>query len=263
MADTFYTQTDDDIFDSSALTAGPWDPQVQHAGPPSALLTRQIDRYQARPGQRLARVAADILAPIPVAPLHIDVKPIRQGKRVELLQASAQVDRRTVLVVRAWRLAATPADFPAKRTPDESKDDDVRLAAQSVTLPGAYMDGYMSAIDWCFERGSFDELGPAKAWARPTAALIDGESMTCWERTLVVADSGSGISLCLPPAEYPAINCDLTLVLDRDPEGDWIGLDARTTTAPEGGAMTQTAICDHTGTAGMATQTLLASRSGS
>jgi hypothetical protein len=74
---------------------------------------------------------------------------------------------------------------------------------------------------------------------------------------LTVADSGSGISVCASPGDYPAINCDLVAVLDRDPVGEWVGLDSRTIVTPGAGAMTQTTVFDRAGAAGVATQTLV------
>jgi hypothetical protein len=257
----FYTQTGTEAFDSSASTAGPWSSLTQHAGPPSALLARQIEGYQPRPGHRLARVSVDILAPVPVAPLQITVEPIRTGKRVELLQATAQAEGRTVLIARAWRLVAASSDFPpcpAPGSPGDMPETGGELSAEDTAFPDSWhQDGYLSAIDWCLEHGSFATSGPAKAWARPNVALVDGEAMTPWQRVLTVADSGSGISVCAPPAEHPAINCDISVVLHRDPAGDWIGLDSRTTAVPGEGAMTQTTVFDPTGVTGSATQTLV------
>lgn len=254
-AEAFYTQVETDVFDSSPLTAGPWSPQAQHAGPPSALLARQIELHHPRDGHRLARVAVDILTPVPVAPLQITVESIRQGRRVELLQATAQSGGRTVLIARAWRLVTASADFPERRPPGEDGAD---ITADNTAFPdGFYRDGYLSATEWRFESGGFAEFGPARAWARPKVALVDSEAMTPWQRVLVMADSGSGISVCAPPAEHPAINCDLSVVLNRDPVGDWIGMDSETTAVFGGGAMTQTTLFDRTGTAGLATQTLV------
>ena len=82
--------------------------------------------------------------------------------------------------------------------------------------------------------------------------------MTGWQRVLVLADSGSGISLALDPTKHPAINCDLSVTLHRDPETEWIGLDAATTITARAGAMTSTTLLDRTGPIGTATQTLLA-----
>jgi hypothetical protein len=252
----FYTQTGPGQFDSSRLTAGPWSAASQHGGPPSALLAREMERYEPRDGHRLARVSIDILTPVPVAPLSIAVEEIRTGKRVQLLQATAQAGGRTVLIGRAWRIAAASADFPTdvpEPTPDGSEP-----AAQAFTFPdGWHAGGYLSAIDWCFEGGGFAADGPARAWARPNVALVGGEVMTPWQRVLTVGDSGSGISACAPPAQHPAINCDFAVVLHRDPVGQWIGMDSRTLVTPGAGAMTQTTVFDAAGAAGLATQTLV------
>jgi len=252
----FYTQISDGVFDSSPLTAGPWSAQSQHAGPPSALLARQIERCEPRDGHRLARVSVDILSPVPVAPLQIGVESIRRGRRVELLQATAHAAGRAVLIARAWRVAPASTDFPV------DAPEPAPTGAEPTAQGGAYPDGwhsagYLSVIDWYFEQGSYAELGPARSWARPTVPLVAGEAMTAWQRVLTVADSGSGISACAPPTEYPAINCDFAVVLHRDPAGEWIGLDSRTVVTPGAGAMTQTRVFDRVGAAGLATQTLV------
>lgn len=252
----FYTQTGPGQFDSSPLTAGPWSAASQHGGPPSALLGREMERYEPRDGHRLARVSIDILTPVPVAPLSIAVEEIRTGKRVQLLQATAQAGGRTVMIGRAWRIAAASADFPAD-VPEPTPDGGAP-AAQAFTFPdGWHAGGYLSAIDWCFLEGGFAADGPARAWARPNVALVDGDSMTPWQRVLTVGDSGSGISACAPPAQHPAINCDFAVVLHRDPVGQWIGMDSRTLVTPGAGAMTQTTVFDAAGAAGLATQTLV------
>lgn len=252
----FYTQTGPGEFDSSPLTAGPWSAASQHGGPPSALLAREIERYQPRDGHRLARISVDILTPVPVAPLTISVAEIRTGRRVQLLEATAQAGGRTVLIGRAWRIAAASADFPAG-TP-EPVAAGAEPTAQHGTFPaGWHAGGYLSAIDWCFETGGFAAYGPARAWARPRVALVEGEPMTPWQRVLTVGDSGSGISACAPPEQHPAINCDFSVVLHRDPVGEWIGMDSRTVVTPGAGALAQTTVFDAAGTAGLATQTLV------
>lgn len=252
--DAFYTQLDDGVFTSSPLTAGPWTPTAQHGGPPSALLARELEHHEPRDGHRLARVSIDILRPVPVAPLHISVEAVRTGKRVQLLQARAQSGGHTVLLARAWRVVAATADFPAEAPGPQGAEP----TAQALGYPaGFHSDGYLSAIDWSFESGNFAAFGPARAWARPRVDLVAGEQMTPWQRVLTVADSGSGISICAPPSEYPAINCDVVVALHRDPAGPWIGLDSRTTVTPGEGALAHTTVFDRSGPAGDATQTLV------
>jgi acyl-Coa thioesterase superfamily protein/acyl-CoA thioesterase superfamily protein len=253
----FYEQLDETTFASSPWTAGPWGPDKQHAGPPSALLARAIERFEPRDGHRLGRLSVDVLGAVPVAPLHIAVTLLRPGRRLELIEARAEADGRAVLVARAWRLACTPDDFPS--VPERSPWDPSELPdAVPIRLPGIHQDGYLSAVDFRFERGSFDEPGPAMAWGLPRVPLLAGETPTGWQRVLLLADSGSGISLALDPNRYPAINCDLSVTLHRDPVTEWVGLDAATTITAGSGALTTTTLLDREGAIGIATQTLLA-----
>ncbi len=54
MTGAFY-ERDGERFVPSELTRGPWDPGAQHAGPPSALIARALERCEPRDGMRLAR----------------------------------------------------------------------------------------------------------------------------------------------------------------------------------------------------------------
>ena len=255
--DPFYEQLDDMTFASSPWTAGPWGPDKQHAGPPSALLARAIERFEPREGHRLGRVSIDVLGAVPVAPLRIEVERLRPGRRLELFEARAIADGRPVLVARAWRLACAPDEFPSG--PERAALDPPELPdAVPIRLREMHIDGYLAAVDFRFERGSFDDAGPAMAWVRPRVPLLEGEDLTGWQRALLLADSGSGISLALDPIRYPAINCDLTVILHRDPATEWVGLDSATTITAGSGAMTATTLLDREGPIGLATQTLLA-----
>jgi len=255
--DPFYEQLDETTFASSPWTAGPWGPDKQHAGPPSALMARAIERFEPRDGHRLGRVSIDVLGAVPVAPLRIEVERLRPGRRLELFEARAEAEGRTVLVARAWRLACAPDDFPSvpKRAPLDPPElpDEV-----PIELAGVHRDGYLSAVEFRFERGSFDEPGPAMGWGRAKVPLLEGETPTGWQRVLTLADSGSGISLALDPTRHRAINCDLSVILHRDPATEWIGLDAATIITAGFGAMTTTTLLDREGSIGIATQTLLA-----
>lgn len=253
MADSFYTQVDENRFESNPSTAGPWSPDSQHAGPPSALLARAIERFQPREGGRLGRVGVDILSPVPVGPLDIEVTPLRMGRSVELLQAVLRSEGRDVLIARAWRLTTTPSDMPAV---GQKAPLGPLPAPQRNIMPGAHMDGYLSAIDWRFVTSSFEEPGPAKVWMRSKPLLVDDEPLTGWQRALLVADSASGVSMALDVRRYPAINCDFSIALHRDPVGEWIGLDAATAISPGAGAICTADIHDEAGVVGVSSQTL-------
>ena len=63
------TSPTDDGYVATALTIGPWDPGLQHAGPPAALLLREAERASGIDGGQTVRMAYDIFAPVPVGPV--------------------------------------------------------------------------------------------------------------------------------------------------------------------------------------------------
>lgn len=76
-------------------------------------------------------------------------------------------------------------------------------------------------------------------------------------RTLLIGDSGSGVGAALDASHYLFINVDLTVVLHRDPLGEWILLDALTTMGGTGTGLAETLLWDTTGACGTGMQTLL------
>lgn len=261
MPGAFYQQEDEGRFAASPLTAGPWSPDAQHAGPPSALLVRAMERFERRPEVRLARVSVDVLGPVPVAALEIDVRVIRPGRSVELLEATASSGGRPALVARGWRMLTTPEDFPVHgghagpAVPAAPRE-------RGPMMSFAHGDGYLSVVDFSFDAGSGDELGSAAAWGRSRIDLVEGESMTGWQHTVLVADSASGISLATDPRTYPAVNCDLVVSLHREPDPGWVHLDSETVGGPGGGVLTDTLLSDDRGRIGRSVQNLFGRRAG-
>jgi hypothetical protein len=79
-------------------------------------------------------------------------------------------------------------------------------------------------------------------------------------RALLVADSGSGVSMAVDPTKYTFLNVDLTLILHRDPVGEFVFLDARTTMSGTGTGLAETQLADTSGVVGSGLQTLLVTR---
>ena len=257
MPSAFFEQTADGAFVATPAAAGPWSPDAQHGGPPSALAARALKRHQPDDGQRLARVAVDILRPLPVTKLTIRTRTIRPGRRVALLEAVMEADGQEVLHARGWRIARPGSDTPA--IPGDAPPPPVPGPSGQVppNLPSAHTTGYMAAIEWRFVDGGSAETAPARAWTRPVIPLLTGEDASPMCRALLVADSGSGVGAVLDPAHFLFINVDLTVVLPRDPVGEWLLLEAMTTTNTQGTGLAETALSDRLGRCGTAIQTLL------
>ncbi len=258
--EAFYRRLDEALFESTPATAGPWSPHAQHAGPPAALLARAMERHDSRPEMRLADVRLDILGPIPVAPLTIEVEVLRGGRSMELLQATALADGRPVAVARAWRIVRAPEDFPALTGRRAASIDPVPEAKGDgrLRMPGAHEDGYLSAVEWRIVEGGVGAGGVTVAWGRQVVPLLADEEPTPWQRTLVLADSGGGITLSVDPRTHMFINCDLHVVLDRDPEGEWVRMSSEALASPGHGGTVRTTLADPRGDLGTGLQTMVA-----
>src|SRR6266568_2748280 len=111
MPDAFYV-ADGDRFMSTEWTRGPWDPDAQHAGPPAALVAHEIERHDP-PGMQVARFTMEVLRPVPIAPLHVKVEPIRTGRRVQYLQAILRAGDTEIARASAWRIKTASEPMPA------------------------------------------------------------------------------------------------------------------------------------------------------
>ena len=252
MSAAFYTRRGD-FFVPSELTRGPWDPGAQHAGPPSALLGRAVERD----GFVVGRITVEILRPVPLAPLRIATEALRPGRNVELVAATlAAEDGADVARATAWRLRASdgpttlagPADAPPPG-PDAGGEQSFFPTGQTV--------GYHTAMDYRFLSGGFLEPGPAQVWLRMRQPLVEDEPDSPLTRVLVAADSGNGVSAALDYRRWLFINTELTVHLVREPAGEWICLDAITRAGPEGVGLAESVLWDERGRLGRAAQTLL------
>ncbi|MDQ6915041.1 MAG: thioesterase family protein [Actinomycetota bacterium] len=261
MAEAFYVP-DGDRYVPTSHTRGPWDPAFQHAGPPAALVGREIERCQPRDGFRVGRITCDILRAVPIAPLTVSARVVRPGRSVELLEGSLSDEGGEVMRASAWRVrtAALPipaelAGPPAPPPPSEGRAGDPPFFGE-----GAHEFGYHRAMEWSFVAGAFDELGPATVWLRMLHPLVPGEEPSPLVRVLVAADSGNGVSASLEFQRWVFVNTDLTVHLHRHPAGEWVCLDSATFAAPDGVGLSDTALFDERGQIGRAAQTLLVDR---
>jgi hypothetical protein len=242
---------DGERFIPSELTRGPWDPKAQHAGPPSALLGRAIERCDPRPGMRVGRITFEILRPVPLAPLTVEARVERPGRSVEMLEAALVGPEGELMRARGWRVQVGEVELDSAESPPPGPES----AEPRPFFPTGEEVGYHTAMEYRFVSGGFLEPGPATVWMRMRGALVDGERPTPLERVLVAADSGNGVSAALDWRDHLFINTDLSVHLLRPPDGEWVCLDA--VTYVNGLGLSDTALWDEHGRIGRAAQTLL------
>jgi len=246
----------DDGYVATALTIGPWDAGLQHAGPPAALLLREAERASGIDGGQTVRMAYDIFAPVPVGPVRVQTSVVRPGRRIELIEAVLSgVEDRPLMRLSTWRMRSR-ADGPVTEGlpnavaagPEESRVEDAEFFTEEIA--------YHRALEWRFASGSFNAPGPAAAWTSARCELVAGEPMTPLQHLLVMTDAASGISAELDWTSATFANVDLLVSLHRPPRGEWLGMDARTVFGGTGAAQCSAVLFDADGPIGRSAQSL-------
>jgi Thioesterase-like superfamily len=259
MSDAFFEVLGPDRFLATELTRGPWDPGLQHAGPPAALLGRAVERHGDPADRQVARVTFEILRPLPIAELTVATRTLRGGRSVELVEASLSAGPTELLRATALRIrTAAGLDLPAELVPGP------RLAGPEAGkvepfFPTGQAVGYHTAMEVRFLAGSFQDLGPAAAWMRMRHPLVPDEPPSPLCRVLIAADSGNGISAALDYRRWRFINADLTVYLLRHPVGEWVALESATS-ATAGIGLADTTLHDPNGPIGRSAQALFVDR---
>jgi hypothetical protein len=252
--ESFY-EPDGDRYLSSELTRGPWDPKAQHAGPPAALLGREVERLDDAQEFQVGRITFEILRAVPIAPLRVEARVVRPGRRVQLVQASLSDQEGEVMRATAWRLRTSPVELP--ELPREAAPPGPEAGEHRDFPPTGQEVGYHTAMESRFIAGAYMEPGPATVWMRMRQPLVGDEQPSPLQRVLTAADSGNGVSMTLDWSRYLFINVDLSVHLERMPAGEWVCLDAVTLPEPNGVGVADTVLFDERGRIGRALQTLL------
>jgi hypothetical protein len=248
---------DGERFVATRHTGGPWSVEFQHAGPPSALLARAIERAVADdPALAVSRLTVELLAPIPVAALTVETAVLRAGKKVRRIDATLAADGRPVaratgLALRTGRLDLAPGPAPAG-APAPPEQGEPYMFPVVIAEPA----GYVTAVDVRRVAGATHPAGVA-AWIRTRVALVAGEAPSPLQRVMIAADSGNGVAVPVDPRRYTFLNADLTVALHRPLEGEWVCLDAVSAREPSGVGLTETRLWDQRGPIGYALQVLV------
>lgn len=257
MAEAFYERSGGDSFVASELTRGPWDPGAQHAGPPSALLGRELERFDGDASFQVGRVVFEILRPVPIGEVRVESRVLRPGKKVQLVEASLSGEAGELMRATAWLLRKSELDLPEGAVAEEAPLAGPEQGWTPEFFPTGQDVGYHTAMEWKAVAGAFLEPGPATVWMRMRQPLVAGEEPSPLQRALVAADVGNGISAVLDWREYVFINVDLTVHFERMPEDEWVCVDAVTRPQSTGIGTAESILSDQRGRIGRAAQSLL------
>lgn len=252
---SFFVRNGND-FSATEYARGPWHVDFLHAGPPAALLVHELEA--ACPDLQMVRFGTDLLKPVPLATLRVEVHEQVPGRRRRILEANLyaaesgqHVARATALFLRteAMPLGALPVHDGEAPPPPE--------AAEPTTFPFFKHDvGYHTGMEQRLAGGGFG-TGRSRMWMRQRVPLLPDEEPSPLQRLMTVADSGNGVSMVLDWRRFTFANPDLTVNIRRPPRGEWLCLDATTHCQPDGLGIAESRIWDADGVFANATQNLL------
>lgn len=216
VSNTYFSPVDEDAqggrYLADAATGGPWNPDLQHGGPPNALLIRAAERAAAAETGRTdlisVRLAAEFVGPVPVAEVSTSARVVRAAHSGVLVEVILTGGERECLRGRVWLIRDddTSAVAPPPAPPQGPAD---------VTPSFGMSFPYSDSIDWHEVSGSITVPGPGVVWARPRRSLVPGEELTGLQRVAFIGDSASGISAELDWSTWSFLNVDLDVHLAR------------------------------------------------
>lgn len=268
------------LFQPSELTRGPWSPDAQHGGAPSALMATVLEAFDTPEAPRrfelpdgtqesmfLARLTVELLKPVPLTPLRVVPRTERRGRKVQLVGASllageSEVARATALRIRPKVLPVPLAARPSPTTPPppllpETSDASV-LPWGEANANRAF---HNKAVEHRCVSGSLAKAGPVSDWIRLNQEVIAGQTIAPVARVAAAADFGNGVSWTLPRADnWMFINPDLTIYLHRYPSSPWVCLEAETWPQDHGVGLAESRLWDEAGVLGRSLQSLMLDR---
>lgn len=261
MSDAYFTTDDGRWFQPTHHCRGPWDPDGCHAGPPTALMARAMEQLIS--GQRVARLTVELTRPIPMAGFRVQAEVRRPGRSMTLLEAEILDDDR--IYARAYGMALRTLDSFPVPTADVPRPD------FGLAEPGPFpiretvhgLLAFNSSVEVRYDpEGSRGTGGPTTMWMRTLVPILADEEPSGIQAICPLADCGNGTSYNAYLDEVLFVNPDLSLVLSREPVGEWFCARSVSHWSPDGTGVADAELFDLDGPVGRATQTLLLSPPG-
>ena len=223
---------------------GPWAANMLHGRVISGLIAFEAEQNL---GQRvdvaewqIARLTVDMFRVAPMAPLTVEVRLLRTGRRINVLEVQIITERakgeKTLIangVVVALKKSSSPSsdvwtpdrwnvDYPTeiKINDKEISDSDIeKFEHHPIWETIDVTDGYQVRSNRISRK-----YGVKRVWIKETINLVGKMPPSQFVRVAQVADIANPLANSSVEALH-YINVDLTLYLNRNPVGEWIGVE--------------------------------------
>ena len=248
-ADTpaIFVRDGDDLL-PTVLSQGPWDPHAQHGGPVCAALVSVLEAAPSLVPMQISRCTFDLYRVVPISRLRTASRVVREGKRLQVVEAELLDGDTPVARASAMRLrvAATPEVLDHPRHPAPTVPH--RTGAGVRPHPRvADRIGFLRTFEVDRITGIGDGSGRSVSWYRLLVPIIAGEPVSPLQRLALFADLTSSVAAYLDHAEYSSINPDVSIQVLRAPRGEWLCLDSTTEASATGMGHSQARVYDAEG----------------
>jgi hypothetical protein len=238
---------------------GPWGADLLHGGAVSALAIMLMED-EADDDYEAVRYSADFVRALPMSRFDATVRTVRKGQRLEVLDCEFTNNDRVVARCSLVRVRPQPLRLPegAPAPPADPPTD----------APEEFYDAPRFDPNRTFFVGSGIEMrvpdpgrfGGGVAWYRLMIPTVPGRDPSPTARAAAAADFGNGLSGFREddiPVAFP--NADLVMHLGRQPEGEWVRLEATSEWRPDGIGLARGELADPNGSVGLSQQSLVLS----
>lgn len=249
----YFQRTGESSFLATHHVGGAWQLDEQHIAPALGLLAHvvELDRDARRDdGLVLGRLSYDILGTVPIDEVDTQVRVLRAGRSIELVEARLAFGGRDIVLLRAWLMR--PGDTAALRgsaLPHIPAPADLPSWELSTVWRGGFVESALI-------RRRQAEPGRAAFWVRTDVPLLAGEDVSPTATAAGLFDVANGVTVRVDPRQVAFPNLDLTAHLFGVPTGDWLGFDTTVTFGAGGIGLTSSVIHDETGPIGTVAQIL-------
>lgn len=258
--------SDPNTYESTPLASAGWYENGQHGGAVSALVVAHLEKTPTLTEMEISRVTVELHRVVPVVPLTITSRIVREGKKIQVVTAElTDPDGLLLAMATVQRLRVNDRPTPEQDRTAHDHTPPLEIPALDsnqwgIGEPGKVMF-HRHAIEIREIYGSFSEPGPGAIWARIVKPIIAGEPVTPAQRAIAVADFPNGVSRELDK-NWVFMNPDLTVHLMRYPQGEWAGLEAVSYYSDIGRGIATGTLFDEEGVVGRTTQTLFLDQPG-
>lgn len=219
----------------------PWGEDMLHGRLLGGLAARALEVEHGAPGWRAARLTVDLFRPAAMAPVEIDVRPIRAGRRIKVSDAWMRCDGHEVGRATAVFLAES-AEPPGRmwRPRNEPWPDPETIETSEPGSP--------DHAGWWFRvvSGGFGTGEQTRIWTRETTHLVDDEPVSPFVRTALSGDIACPLANSSDNGLH-YINADYTMLIGRYPVDEWVGIEVAQQIAADGISMGAATFVDRTG----------------